>query len=398
MRPGGPRTILLAEPFCLGFEHAAFNAALAQACLLAYPEDVCVFHGEAAHLASVADLMRTTSPELDRRITWKEIAVAGRGWSAWRQFAHTRSLIRSVSRGVDSGIRALLFTAARELDILALKELLFGRRFGAPVCAVLHGVLRTSLLSEQPKRFSSLRGLRFDFRLPHPEGLRYLALGEPILEELRELVPHAATHFRAIDLPYLWRAHEPPVQSFAGPRPCFGYLGLSATSGFEVFLEIVREVHRRGIAADFRMVGHVSAPAQRGRLAELGIDVPLSVLSNEEYFQRGRSIDVALWTIPRENYRLTASTSFLESLSIVRPGIHLRNPYLEYYFGRMGNIGYLCDTPEAIVRRIGELCADPPVREYAEQCRTILARRGMFHPAAVGARLREIISEMERKA
>jgi hypothetical protein len=68
MSRGEPRTILLAEPFCLGFEHAAFNAALAQACLLAYPDDACVFHGETSHLASVAELMRTTSPDLGARI------------------------------------------------------------------------------------------------------------------------------------------------------------------------------------------------------------------------------------------------------------------------------------------------------------------------------------------
>jgi hypothetical protein len=268
----------------------------------------------------------------------------------------------------------------------------------APVCAVLHGVLRTSLLLEKRKLFGPVRGLRFDLRLPHPHGLRYLALGEPILAELRDLVPHAALHFRAIDLPYLWKAHEPPARPFAGPRPCFGYLGVSATSGFDVFLEIVREVRWRGIAADFRMVGHVSSPAQRERLAELDVDAPASVLSNEEYLRRGASIDIALWTIPRGNYRLTASTSFLESLSLVRPGIHLRNPYLEYYFARMGNIGYLCDTPEAIVRKIGDLCSEIPLREYAEQCRTILARRDIFRPAAVGLRLQEIISEMEREA
>ena len=44
--------------------------------------------------------------------------------------------------------------------------------------------------------------------------------------------------------------------------------------------------------------------------------------------------------------RLVASATFLDALSYVKPGIYLRNPYVEYYFEQMGDIGYLCDSYE----------------------------------------------------
>lgn len=397
MKQGEQKTLLLIDPFCRGFEHATFNAAFIQTCLHAYPEDCCSFHGEASHVARVAELVRTFSPELQERITWKEIPLAEREWNGWRQFSHVRRLVRSFLSLAHQDTRAIVFTAARELDLLALKLLLRANPLPVPLLAILHGVLRTSLLPARPKPFSFFRGLRFDFRLPHPGGLRYLALGEPILAELKELVPRTVQHFRSIDLPYLWKVREPSPTPFADGRPLFGYLGVSDTGGFETFLEVVDATRRAGVAADFRMVGHVSSPVQRKRLAELKVDASPGIPSNEEYFHRARTIDFALWTIRPQDYRLTASTSFLESLSLLKPGIHLRNPYFDYYFARMGNIGYLRETPDEIVRLIAELCSRNSLQEYTGQCRTILANRDIFSPAVVGSRLREIISEMERQ-
>lgn len=388
------RDILLVEPFCVGFEHAAFNAALTRSFLHAFPEDRCVFHGERTHLASVSGLLERTAPEAYRRVVWNEIVIADRAWAASAQLLHARRLASALSPHTGRHVRVVAYAACTEMDLFALKEILFRRGTDVPHCAVLHGVLRTSLFPSRRKVLPGLRGMRLMFRLPQPRGLRYLALGEPVLRELHELLPGPSRYVRAIDLPYVWKDHEIPEPVLSAGRPVFGYLGVSATAGFEVFLDIVREARRRGIPAEFRMVGHVSGEGHRSRLADLGVDTPPGVLSDDAFTQRGRSITYALWTIPREEYRLTASTSFLEALAIVRPGIHLRNPYLEHYFRRMGDIGYLCDSPGEIIAQVSAICSQLPLERYRRQCQTIVESREIFSPQAVGLQLRAIVSEL----
>ena len=149
-----------------------------------------------------------------------------------------------------------------------------------------------------------------------------------------------------------------------------------------------------GISAEFLMVGLVASPAHRSHLKSLGVDAPAAVLSDDDFTRRGRSITYALWTIPSEYYRLTASTSFLEALSLVKPGIHLRNPYLEHYFHRLGDIGHLCNSPGEILSQISGICSNFPTEHYQEQCRNILANRDIFGPEAVGLQLHAIVNEI----
>lgn len=384
----------MVEPFCIGFEHAAFNAALIQAFLYAFPDDRCIFHGERSHLECVSGIMEQAAPDACRRVSWNEITVAARSWNTPAQFFHAWRIASTLYRNAGTRTRSVAYTACTELDLIALKEILGRRRQVVPACAVLHGVMRTSLLPTQKKFLPAYRGMRLMFRLRHPRGLRFLALGEPILADLRQILPLAAQHFSAIELPYIWKDYDLPGPVPGTPQPIFGYLGVSATAGFDIFLEIVQEARRNRIPAEFRMVGHVASPEHRSRLADLGVDAPATTLSSDDFTQRGRSITYALWTIPSGHYRLTASTSFLEALSLVKPGIHLRNPYLEYYFSRMGDIGHLCSSPGQILSKISRICSNFPTEHYLQQCQNIIANRKIFSPETVGLQLRAIVNEI----
>jgi len=392
--------IIISEPQCWDFEHSRVNASVVHTALLAFRDSQVLFLGEPGHAARVRELLGEQAPEEASRVEWRDLVIPGRQESGpgrlWREWNAIRSTLRSASRLHAS---LVLLTSATEIGLLLLKIQLAVSRPSAPVLAVMHGGLASIVPGAPRKRWASLRGLHLVFRLPHPRQLRYVALGESILSSLREIHPVAARHTVAIGIPFSWTVHALPPELSRSPSPVrFGYFGVSGGrgKGFDRFVQLADEIGGEFPEARFVMVGHLSTGADRMRFGTARWDFPGSPLTQAEYAQRAREVTYAVSVTDPYVYRVGASTSFLDALSSVKPGIYLRNAYLEECFARMGDIGYLCDTLDDVRDCIRSVLRDFPVARYREQCRTILTMRHIFEPATISARFRAIVEEVGR--
>jgi hypothetical protein len=293
----------------------------------------------------------------------------------------------------------VLFTSATEIGFFLLKVQLAGSRISVPVLAVMHGVLATIVPGAPRKRLASLRGMRLVFRLPQPRQLRYVALGESILRSLREIHPAAARHTVAIEIPFSWTENALPGDSPLPPTPMrFGYFGVSGGrgKGFDRFVRLADEIRGEFPEARFMMVGHLSTGTDRARFGTAQEDYPGAPLTQDEYARRARQVTYAVSVTDAYVYRVGASTSFLDALSSIKPGIYLRNPYLEECFRTMGDIGYLCDTLDDVRACMRSVLAEFPASRYARQCRNIFLMRRIFEPATICTRLHTIVEEVRR--
>jgi hypothetical protein len=102
----------------------------------------------------------------------------------------------------------------------------------------------------------------------------------------------------------------------------------------------------------------------------------------------------AVWTGNPAHYELTASATFLDTLSYIAPGIFYRNDYVESYFERMGDIGYLCDSYEEMFAVVRGIMEKFPAERYAAQCKNILAGRNIFDPATQAPTLQQVVNEL----
>jgi hypothetical protein len=293
-----------------------------------------------------------------------------------------------------------IMTAGSEIGFLILKLLLAFRYSSFRVVAVLHGVLAT-LVEFPRRRLAALRGMRFVFRLPHPRQLSYLVFGPSILRSLRHLQPAAAQHTFAIDHPYGWTDRPtllpPPLTSNS---ILFGFLGVSGGRGkrFDRFAALAADIRRLRLGARFTLVGHLNTNEDLRRFGTLFPEASARPLSGDEFRLRARALTYAVALPDPEIYRLTASASFLDSLSYVKPGIYLRNMYIEEYFKRMGDIGYLCDSEEELRQCILGIIDHFPAERYARQCDTILRMRGIFEPVSLAANLRTALDSISASA
>ena len=392
--------IILCEPQCLGFEHSNFNAALLYTVLLAYPDAQATFMGEKEHLSWVRKALAQEVQVDEPRIKWQESAMPPRELGVKKLLAGELNLSRHVIRVASSqNARFLVLCSITSIGLFFTKLIMYLKGTRIPVLAIPHGILK-SISDRQPRKpWSWLLRLRQVLRMPHPKQLRYLALSDLVYNSLLNTLPSVASNFRTLEIPCLWNNNNIPPDISRSQKVRFGYFGASSKGGFDVFCHLATEVQREASLhpCEFVMVGFLNqqdaAASIPGQDAVKGVSyTPLSI---EEYAQRASSLTYAVGTTATRIYNYGASTSFLDALSHVKPGIYLRNSYVEYCFKKMGDIGYLCDSYEEMRSLIPSILRDFPLVRYKQQCENILEGRKMFEPQALAPQLRAIVHDIE---
>lgn len=391
--------VILCEPQCFGFEHSSLNAALLYTVLLAYPDAQVTFMGESEHLVWVGKVLSREAEVDERQVKWQEIVIPQRELGGRKRLVGELGWCRYVL-GVAStdNVRFLILCSITSTGLFVLKALMHLKDRRVPILAIPHGILN-SILDRQPRRpLRWLFSLRQVLRLPHPKRLRYIALSGSIYRSLLDVLPGVASNFRTLDIPWFWAHNNIPLDIGYGQIVRFGYFGVGAKGGFDVFSRLAAEIQREVSPklCEFIMVGFLN---QRGSYPISDQDavkgVSYTPLSVEEYARRASSLTYAVATASRKKHNFVASTSFLDALSYVKPGIYLRNPYIEYCFRKMGDIGYLCDSYQEIRSVILAILKEFPLVRYQRQCENILHGRRIFEPQVLAPQLRAIVDDIE---
>ena len=195
----------------------------------------------------------------------------------------------------------------------------------------------------------------------------------------------------------LWPSNE--LENCQPPHPVgqplrFGYVGVSS-KGFDTFCRLADDVAPSQETAQFLMAGFYIGPAEKKPVCQYVSDIPDRPLSLIEFKERVRNLTYVVWTAKPDHYRFTASGTFLDALAFLKPGIYLRNDYIEHYFNQMGDIGYLCDSYEDMVSTIRDILSKFPSVRYRQQVENIRKGRVVFEPKTLAPRLREIVKSCD---
>ena len=386
--------IVLCEPECPGFVHVPFNTSLLHTVLLAYPDDRILFLGEQEHIQWVRNTLAHIAPAETDRVTWETIPIPPHGLTKLQRMPHEFGWTRRVlKRGAEPAVRATILCSLSGTGLWALKASLYGRKNCIRVCGVIHGML--ARLTEPVRSWNLLLDTRRAFALPHPRQLTYLVLGQSIHDHLKRVRPRWAGRFQAMDHPYFWQMdHASPGVPAEHAPVWFGHFGVVSPERLAALSGLCSEVHAAAPSAQFILVGFVLDSKNQGAVSPVIQGVGRTPLSREEFTCRAADITYAVWVSDPNHYGLTASGTFLDTLSYVKPGIFLKNPYVEHYFSLLGDIGYLCDTYEDMRNLMVSLAQNFPKERYRQQCENILRGRHIFEPETLAARMREIVDAL----
>ena len=158
--------------------------------------------------------------------------------------------------------------------------------------------------------------------------------------------------------------------------------------GIDLFFKLAQEVQNEIQNSKFIVIGHILEGSYIKNNSTY-IPSPKLPLKQEKYDEYIKDIDYAIFLYKENNYKLTASATLFDAFSHLKPIIGLRNPYLEYYFEKMGDIGYLCDSYEEIKKLIIDIINQQPNERYMNQQKNILEGRNQFRLDKLAKKIRD---------
>ena len=397
--------IVVIEPQCVGFEHANFNASFLYCVFIAFPDDEILFLGERDHIKWIQGILKGKDNNLVELVIWHEISIPPYTLRDWRRINRELDWYKNfVSIVAGKEIVGLFLCSITETALLVLKLRLYRKKHQFPIITVFHGFL-SSIDVKPPSslwkwllrlygilRYPGIWLVKLDkiLYLPHPPQLWFLLLGRSIYNSLVEFRPQLAKYFISTDIPHIFCENILPAKSKILEKVRFGFFG-TTYRGFETFNRLASEILIDSDEAEFMLVGHVHNTNDISVYDKEILGLTHKPLSTIEYNNRAKTITYVVGVRNPEHYKWGVNSTLLDSLSFIRPGIYLRNPYIEYYFKKMGNIGYLCDNYKQIKDTIQSIINDFPKAQYKKQCKNILNGRIIFEPSYVAKSIRPFI-------
>ena len=381
-------TIILFEPYCWGIEHDSFNAAFARTVALAYPEWRVIFCGEDEHVESVQSILERHgghSPSL----SFRKIRIYRRNAPKWQRWRNEFSLLSSIKRvAADNDCALLVLCSVTGFGLFALSMSMRYAAFSVPVVAVPHSILADLEGSPSLMPWNINRALSMNYK----HKVKFVALSESIYNNVMRILPDQKSRWAILDLPYFFDVtdREKCKTNDKPDKIRFGFFGAAnSEKGFDLFCHLADRFALENPEGEFTLIGFYYGWNPAMAVSQYVKGVSGTPLSPDEFQKRASSATYAVWLGNPKHYRLTASATFLDSLAYAKPGIYLRNQYIESYFDKMGDIGYLCDTYEDVVSTIRDIMNHFPVVRYNQQIENIIKGRLLFEPSYLSPMLRQ---------
>lgn len=255
------------------------------------------------------------------------------------------------------------------------------------ICA--HGELEY-LVSEEGGKFAKVNRLilrNFFLHKTIQKNVNFLVLGDSIYNNLKDLLPQCnIDHFYSIDHPcYMNESFSEQGKKDGTIK--FGLLGtLSAIKGMNLFKSFVTKLY--SVSHDkysVSIIGRINTHEHDAFLKDNNVDVTWSYLSRKEFEDRISSCDCILFFYPPTSYKLIASGTILDAISMRKPVLALRNDFFEYIINRANYPAILCDNIDEMIEIIqtGELS---DVYDKGTDM-----NRGVFSPQNVSKQLEAIL-------
>lgn len=367
--------IIIAEPVCCSYEHASVNAAFIVALSNTYSNDEILFIGQEAHIEKV---MSALPNNLQLKIRYQSIKIPPSSTSqrkrAIADIININSVL-SIARSLK--VKKILFSSISSSGILLLNLIVSFNSKIRPI-VVLHRTLEsiTYRPSLQPWRFLFWYG--FIFRVAYNKRVNYLVLGDSIKENLIRYMPKLKSQIISIDIPYLF--NQAIIKSKGRSQSIkFAAIGSGSNKNTHIYFQMAKEIVEKEtiLKPEFYLIGQIVDPKLSAMLSICPVKVPSkdSAMSMERYQEVLNSIDYAVFLFNSDALRLCGSAALFDAFAALKPIIATKNDYFQYYFNKMGNIGFLCNDIKQVKSRILALLNKTIPDEYESQSENIFINR-----------------------
>lgn len=376
--------IISCDPVCWGSEHVAFNSAVLQMILFAFPGEQLAFFGELSHVKLLQEQM---GPALASQIMWSETRIPDRGAKYFERLRPEIDILKQLClRFVDSSNNLLILQALLPSTLLALKLTRRHIRAGVTVQAMLHGELSQLINRRSIRPLRRLEDIWTAISVWGRRGIQYLVLEENIKAVLLQRMPFLAGRVEVVEHPLC--ANENACAPLPLEYPIrFGFLGMAnEQKGFSEFVQLASKIVRSyGDLVEFHALGKYPGLQQSfPELEALTVKPASTHLTRQDFAAGIQRLHFTVFPYKRSHYALSPSGTLLDALAWEKPLIAARIPLFENMFTRYGNIGHLFGSQTELEQIIEALVRDKAqLSRYNEQVLNLRKARTTRTAAAV---------------
>jgi len=272
-------------------------------------------------------------------------------------------------------VSSLLFFARKEDQIYILNRLpftllwcnLINLFFRRNICNILHGELEYLV---NPQTNGGTKYYYQIFRLAYKLSIsksKYLFLGESIKRiAFNKGISFGKATLLSIDHPYEYpQIHHDKCMHLFNPKCSIGIIGSAMIRKNSHYLEELSNlINRTDIS--FVITGKVEPFFEKFCIRN-GIAYNKLTLNSEEYERMNLGLQYSLCFYDEKINLALASGSFFDSIKYCKPLLALKgNPYIDYYFEKLGNIGYRFNSIKEMSEFINGL-SDKETSNYDSQ-------------------------------
>lgn len=209
------------------------------------------------------------------------------------------------------------------------------------------------------------------------DNLKYLVFGDVIKENLKVYTFLNQEQLISIDHPYDYRVNK---SSFEVKFDCLklGTIGIGSVNKRTHNLFLLSNFFKREVFLNkicFNLIGTMRPDLERFVNPYVKTNGYNMILSKEEFENQISGLHYSLFFYDNAFYSLCASGAFFDAVKFEKPILAFKNDYFSYYFGRLGNIGYLFDDITAMNDKIRDILNGNCRIEYYEQVENLQRAR-----------------------
>jgi len=226
----------------------------------------------------------------------------------------------------------------------------------APLHMILHGQLGDAMIWRSRNPFTRAADLVSQIRRPLPPSVKLLALELGVREAIAELAPDNRSII-TLEHPILvseWSEESPPVED---GKLKIAFLGNARRSkGFEVFANLAGSSERDDL--QFESIGIAAPDTDHLDVSMLARKPSRTSMSRQDYLDAVRAIDLVCLPLHSRAYDFTASGTFADAVSALKPLIAFRNRTFDAIVAKYGPVGWLVESEAELFYLVSTLDRD----------------------------------------
>jgi hypothetical protein len=364
--------------------HLPFNEEYLRVLRAAFPDDRIIFRARAGHVANlkprVADLggidfapcePMTPPFGLSSHNPLGGRLAARRCRQTMAEVVRGRPVRLAALLGVDGNLYAAIGRHWPEVS-------------PAPLHMILHGQLGDAMIWRSRNPIARATDIVAQIQRPLPPSVRLLALELGVQDAIAELAPanHAVVTLEHPILVSEWSEATPPSDD---GRLRIAFLGNARRSkGFEVFANLSRTSEREDLA--FESIGIAAPDTDHLDVSALARKPSRLSMSRQDYLDAVRAIDLVCLPLHSRAYDFTASGTFADAVSALKPLIAFRNRTFNAIVRKYGPIGWLVESEAELFYLVSTLDQQAFAAARPEWVANLRAIREARRPEALAAR------------